>query len=1075
MEKKHTTINAHFDEARQSQLPLVELLINMGYTYIPQKQLKQERRDDTGKFILKDIAFQALSRINEYEHAGQTYQFREEDVRKVIDELESVKLDGLIDTSKEIYNMIMPTSGGKTVKVFHEGKNESKSFKFIDFANPKNNSFHVAVEFEASGRDNIRPDIVLFVNGIPFVIIENKKAGVDVREAINQHIRNQKPEKCPRLYIYPQMLVATNGSEFKYGTTETPAKFYVEWKEKDLDNIDRYTTDAEVQARLKPYIEQQIDEAVYQQVLHDLNGYTVRHKQKTKRKATVQDRSAFLLFDQERLLDLCKHHILFDGGVKKIARYTQYFAIRKMMHRIEETEQTETGERRKGGVVWHTQGSGKSLTMVLFVRALIEHPTITNPRVIIVTDRKDLDKQISETFKACNLKKEVYRTKTGGDLLEQIKNKNLNVITTLVHKFDAAAGKRNEFVDDDKNIFVLIDEAHRTQSGKANLEMTRIIPNACYIAFTGTPLMKKERPTWKKFGGYIDKYTIDDALRDNVILPLIYEGRYVPLIQDEKQIDKKTARIYQNQPMEVHEKAMRYVTKNVIKSVPARIEEIAVNIEAHYTKQFQGSGLKAQIVAPSKYAAILFQKFFEQSGNISTAVVMSDEVGIIEAEDEHKKEVTDYLELLKHKYRSLDSYERDVIESFKNQDAGIEIIIVVDKLLTGFDAPRNTVLYLAKDLRDHTLLQAIARVNRLYDNEEKPKTSGFIIDYSENAKNLHVAMQLFSNFDPKDLGAVLIDVGQKVQELEMAYHKVHDFFNGVDKNDTEALLEALAPEDKRMEFYEYVRDFIRVFNECLALQDFSHVLGKDIDLYQRELKSFGELRKAAVLRFADTINLREYKGSLEKILDTHITADEVELLTEPVDISDMTRFQETLDTLGTDSAKAEAIAAQMERSIEEKLDTDPEFYERFSEKIQHILETMRNGKLEDVKALQQLKLLHIEMQEKRDDTLPTNIAEMRGAGVLYRNILKMNEGVIVLSDEQWVELILGMRNIIAQNAIVDWQTNSEIQRQMLSSVDDYVYDTLKKSWRIDLAPETLRELVEKTVELAKQNHELFGH
>ena len=1066
-------INAHFDEARQSQLPLVELLINMGYTYLPRAEVLRERHEDTSKFILKDIAFEALRRINSYEHSGQMWKFEDEEIKKAIDELEAIKFVGLVDTSKEIYNTIMPTTGGKTIKVFHEGKSESKSFRFIDFAKPENNTFHVVVEFEATGKQNIRPDIVLFVNGIPFVIVENKKAGVDIAEAMTQHVRNQKADHCPRLYIYTQMLVATNGTDFRYGTTDTPAKFYVEWKEKDVNEIDRYTTNKEIDEKLKPYIEKKIDKNMYQLLLSDLNGYTTGHIQKIKRKISVQDRSAFLLFGHERLLDLCKHHILFDGGKKKIARYTQYFAIHKMLHRIEQKENLAQGTRRSGGVVWHTQGSGKSLTMVMFVRALIEHPSIQNPRIIIVTDRRDLDKQISETFRACNLKKEVYRTKTGEDLLEQIRNKNLNVVTTLVHKFDAAASKRAGFVDTDENIFVLIDEAHRTQSGKANMEMTRVIPNACYIAFTGTPLMKQERSTWKKFGGYIDKYTIDDALRDKVILPLIYEGRYVPLEQNDKQIDRSLERLFAPLPQEHRDQLQKYISKSLIKSVPARIFEIAFDVEKHYTKQFQGSGLKAQIVAPSKFAAILFQKYFEQTGKIKTAVVLSDETGIIEEEDEHKKEVSVYLDTLKEKYRSIDSYERDVIDSFKNQEEGVEIIIVVDKLLTGFDAPRNTVLYLTKDLKDHSLLQAIARVNRLHENEEKPKTAGFIIDYSENAKNLQIAMQLFSNFDPKDLGHVLIDVGDKVKELETAYHEVHDFFNGVDKSDTEALLASLEHEDKRVEFYEHVRDFIRVFNECLALQDFTQVFGKHIDQYQRELKSFAEIKKASVVRYADKVNLREYKGSLEKVLDTHITADEVELLTEQVNISDMAAFQKTLDTLGTDSAKAEAIAAQMERTIEEKLDTDPEFYERFSEKIENILKKMRDGKLADVQALGELKQVREQLLEKQDDTLPPEIVQKRGADVLYRNITR-DASALSLAHTQWIELIVGIRNIITTQAIVDWQHNSETQRHMMSTVDDYVYDTVRVQWNIETTPEVLRSIMEESITLAKQNHELFG-
>jgi type I restriction enzyme R subunit len=332
-------------------------------------------------------------------------------------------------------------------------------------------------------------------------------------------------------------LVATNGKELQYGTTGTGAKFYAVWREKGVSLED-------MEARVNALIQKPIDTTLYSQVLKDLNGYTKGLTQKTDRLPTEQDRGVVSLFDPRRLLDLTKNYILFDAGVKKLSRYQQYFAIHKMLARVEEEETTEQGiTRRRGGLVWHTQGSGKSLTMVMFVKALIEDPNIKNPRVIIVTDRRDLDKQIKDTFKNCNLKKEVIQATSGQDLLEKIRSKDLSVVTTLVQKFETARNKNSGFADTDKNIFVLIDEAHRTQGGLANFEMNRIIPNACYIGFTGTPLMKDKKESWRKFGGYIDKYTIDDALEDHVVLPLIYEGRYVDLVENIEQIDRQVERI----------------------------------------------------------------------------------------------------------------------------------------------------------------------------------------------------------------------------------------------------------------------------------------------------------------------------------------------------------------------------------------------------------------------------------------------------------------------------------------------------------------------------------------------------
>ncbi len=644
----------HFDEARQSQLPFIEILLNMGYKYISAEDAMRERGSDATNFILSDVAAKKLMEINSYEIDGVEYKFSEKDVRDAIDELGNIQYEGLIDTAQKIYNIIMPTSGGKTIKINQGGKSMSKNFRFIDFANPENNDFHVTAEFEATGKQNIRPDIVCFVNGIPFAVIENKKSSVAALEAINQMNRNQGPEFCPRLYAYTQLLVGTNNKELQYGTTGTLSKFYAVWKEKEASK-------EEVDERVLKLIKKQIPIEVYAQVLTDLNGATDGHAQKLDRLPTEQDRGVVSLFEPKRLLDLTKNYILFDAGVKKLSRYQQYFAIHKMLKRIDEEETTGRGiTRRKGGLVWHTQGSGKSLTMVMFVKALIESPHISNPRIIIVTDRKDLDKQIKDTFKNCNLKKEVVQATSGQHLLDLLKDKNLAVVTTLVHKFESARKKNFGLVDPDKNIFVLVDEAHRSQNGIANLEMNRIIPNACYIGFTGTPLMKNEKESWRKFGGYIDKYTIDDALEDKIILPLIYEGRYVDLVQNAKQIDRHVERITEGLNDKQKKDLQKFIGTKIIKDNPQRIVEISYDIEKHYCENFQNTGLKAQIVAPSKFSAVLFQKFFESRSKVRTAIVISDEHEDGDEENTHRKEVVTYLENVRKNHSSVAKYEKDV-------------------------------------------------------------------------------------------------------------------------------------------------------------------------------------------------------------------------------------------------------------------------------------------------------------------------------------------------------------------------------------------------------------------------------
>lgn len=1088
-------MQANFDEARQSQLPAVELLINMGYTYLSSEALKKQRREDNGKFILKDIAFESLKRINHFEYKSETYPFSDKNIWDGIEELENIQVHGLQDTAKEVYHLIM-TEGGKTFPVTIDGQKSSQNFRFIDFKNPQNNRFYVAVEVPVGGKSkDIRPDIVCYINGIPFVVIENKKSGIEVKESLKQMNRNQKPEYSPKFFVYPQLLIGTNVEKCLYGTTGTLTKFYAAWKEKSVKTNGNSSLDEAIQKHIHTHI----DSEIYKTLCADLNGATRYHKQLTDRLTTTQDRTLYCLLRPERLLDLTRHYMLFDGGAKKIARYQQYFAIQKMLKRIQQPVETRCtvslteNFKRQGGIVWHTQGSGKSLTMVLFVKALIENHDIKNPRILIITDRVDLDRQISNTFKNCNLKKEVIKAKSGHHLFKLIEEKNPAVITSLVHKFDSLSKKRGSFTDNDPNIFVLIDEAHRTQYGMASEEMRRIIPNACFIGFTGTPLLKKDK-TQNRFGGFIDKYTIDDALEDGIILPLIYQGRYADLDQNKEKVDQRVERIKNhlketiNNRTDISEKQkqkniqdslrelQRFINKKVIKNNPHRITEIAYDIEDHFRTYFQGTGLKAQLVAPSKYSALLFQQIFEDGQRLRTAVVISETQKYEEETDSHKREVSDFLKKISSDYKDLESYEKAVTESFKNDPDGIEILIVVDKLLTGFDAPRNTVLYLTKDLKDHNLLQAIARVNRLYENKEKPKTTGFIIDYSENARNIQSAMELFGNFDTEDMKRTLIDTTQKISELEQAYANLEGHFKTVkNKKDPERYLEFLGTEQegeqRRNDFYRLFNDFVRNLDECMSLPNFSARFAH-LDTYKSELKRYMELRKNTLVRFAEKQDLTEYKRQLTKILDEYIDAAKVEILTEEFDINDSKALALALNSFVSTKSKAEAIASQMQRTITEKVNTDPEFYRRFSDKIQDILKKMREGKMADIEALKQLKETREKLLNKEDDELPIILKTANGADIFYRNLKNkfLNLG---LTEEQICKIILDIFNILKQETRIDWHKQIDTQRAIKGKVDDYLYDEVKLGMNLNLSHEELASMLDLILTLALENYELF--
>lgn len=1032
---------ANFDEAKQSQLPFAEMLVNMGYRYISVKETNRLRGEDTNKVILRETTEKKLMEINSYEKGDQKVKFTPAEISQSIDELEKINFqNGLLEVSKEKYKMLMSKSSGVSVSVGGDGKDKSQDVIFVDFKNIENNDFAFTVEYIVS---NTRPDIVVFVNGIPFAVIENKKSAVSVGEAIDDLNTKQKIDKAPQLFVYAQLLVATNKSEFLYGTTDTPKKFYTRWREKDVKNVSGYISKDE---EIEKVMLQEIDKDIYQNILNDLNSNTLNHSQNLERKISAQDRGLYFLFQKERLLDLESNFVLYDGKVKKIMRYQQYFGIKKIFERIKQFEDgPKGGERRKGGVVWHTQGSGKSLTMVNLAKELIEDKSIENPRIIIVTDRIDLDRQIKTTFEAADLKKKVYRIKSGEDLLDKISKKDNQILTTLVQKFDTVANKGKKFETDfDKNIFVFIDEAHRTQGGQASLKMDKYIPNACYIAFTGTPLLKvgENSDTEKRFGSFIDKYTIDDALDDGVVLPLYYDGRYANLKSDSEEIDRYIQRIIADESEENQKEIQKRIKQKMIKDNPHRIGEIAYDIERHFLEKFHDSGLKAQIVAPSQYSAILFQKYFEKNGKIKTGVVLS---GTKEDEsDNHKIVVYNYLKKITEKYGS--KYEDNLITEFKEDDSGVEILIVVDKLLTGFDAPRNTVLYLAKDLRDHNLLQAIARINRVYENKNSayPKTAGFVIDYSKNAENLKDAMKLFGNIkNKKDVDSALFTFNEKLEKLEESYGAVFEIFKKVknksDDGEYVELLDGIANEKIRKDFYNKYNAFITNFSEASIFRDFVHKFDKH-EMYTNDLKFLLNLKRSVALKNpSDKLDFSKYKNAIQKILDTYVKSSEVEILTENINIAD---FGKEIEFLKTNKARAEAMAAKIEKTISEKKDSDPEFYEKFSERVSSIISDMYAKKMKDLEALEMLKKIDKDVENKIDISLPNKIQDIKNAGIFYRN-LKKEFVEFNFSDNQYIDIVIDIMKIIEEQIIVDWQNNIDVKNRIRSLVDDYLYDKLE--------------------------------
>jgi type I restriction enzyme R subunit len=801
------------------------------------------------------------------------------------------------------------------------------------------------------------------------------------------------------------------------------------------------------------------------------------------RQVTEQDRALYALCRPERLLDLAWQYTVFDGGVRKIARYQQYFAIREIVARVKQMDETE---KRRGGIVWHTQGSGKSLTMVMLARALALDPEIKNPRIVLVTDRVDLDKQLGNTFAACGLSPD--RAESGRHLVELVADHKAHIVTTLVHRFDKALNFK-KFTDDSPDIFVLVDETQRTQLGGYSARMRQMFSRACYIGFTGTPLLTREKSDVSRFGGIIHTYAIDQAVADGAIVPLLYEGRMVELEQNQSAIDvwfeRHTKGLTDQQKADLKKKYARAEMLNKAEQV---IYMRAFDINEHYKQNWQGTGFKAQLVAPNKASALRYKAFLDELGEVSSEVIISppderegfDEVDAEESTDE----VVAFWQRMMKRYGSEEEYNKQIVNAFKFGDEP-EILIVVDKLLTGFDAPRNTVLYLARRLKDHTLLQAIARVNRLYEDDSgaKAKEFGFIIDYVGVLGELDEALATYSaldGYDEFDLRGALSSIFDEIKQLPQRHSDLWDIFKTVKNRQDEEAFEALLADEKlRGDFYDRLSVFAKTLAVAISSEQFiAQTPAQRIQSYKNDLKRFVNLKAAVKLRYSESIDYRDFEPKIKKLLDTHITASEVVRLNAPVNIFDEQAFQKVVEEQGAGKgagAKADMIAHATKRAITERLAQDPAFYEKFSKLIQQAIDDYRAKRITDLEYLQRVTDIKESVVNRKADDLPAAIAGDEDATAVY-GLLQPFVAVHVADAEQArqiaAETAKSVWGVFLTNRKVGYWDDLDAQRRTMNEIDDHLYDEVKGRQGIDLTTAEMDEIIEKTMQLAR--HRMAG-
>ena len=1036
-----------FKENNISQAPALELLAKMSYQYLSPEEAMTMRDNKTSNVLLEEVLRQQLRKLNSIRIGSHSEaRFSEQNIENGIVALRNVPMDGgYLNANEAVYNML---TLGKAFEQSIDGDKKSYTMRYIDWEHPENNVFHVTEEFavtRAGSNDTYRPDIVLFVNGVPLGVIECKRPDIKGAEeqAISQHLRNQQEDGIRSLYVYSALLLVIGNSFGSYATTGSPAQFWSKWHEMFINKEE------------------------------ETNHRTQLQKLVEDREITPQDEYLYNLCRPERLLELIFHFTIYDAGIKKLARYQQYFTVKQTVERVKTIE----AGHRNGGVVWHTQGSGKSLTMVMLAQKIAQEPSIRNPRIVLVTDRTDLDSQITKTFRKCG--KEVENATTGQRLVELLESDTDAVVTTVINKFATAIKKIRQPLTN-PNIFILIDEAHRSQYKELAVQMNRVLPNACKIAFTGTPLMKKDKNTARTFGGIIKPvYTVKQAVDDKAVVPLLYEGRIVPQSVNEEPIDNFFGMVCEDlteyQTTDLKKKFSRTDSLN---QTEQRIYSISTDISKHYSENWQHTGFKAMLVTPKKKVAIQYKKFLDEIAKVTSEVLITapdDREGEEIAYGGTAQEVKDFWKRMMDEHGTPQKYQENLISRFKHQE-NPEIMIVVDKLLTGFDEPKVAVMYLDRNLKDHTLLQAVARVNRTCEG----KDFGYIIDYYGVLRELDNALSIYSEYDEDDRQVfldTLAPVSDKIAELPQRHSDLWELFKMIpNKRDLEAYAQSLRMEDRRHEFYDRLTAFSSVLQLALSTKEFhENTESKTIQHYKDDLNMFAKLRTAVQLRYSDTIDYKKYEARIEKLINHHVESDAVKVITNLVNIFDKEDFQKEVDNVVGTAAKADTIATRTAKYINENMDSDPAFYKKFSQLIKEAIELYEQGRLNENEYLEKMMQYKEDVLNHTDSELPSELEHNNAAkayfGIALENYKRLFPDMPVkemaLATAHAFDEIIRRTVIVDGSVLVDWQSKSDTIGRMKIELEDELIDNIKRKYDVSFPFSEMDVIIDGCVDVAK--------
>jgi len=852
------------DEYDKVELPALEQLKSLGWQYIHGSELSPDTSDERTFFsdvILEKRLIESIKRINPW--------ISDENLRKVVRDIVKPPSISLMETNQSIWETLTQYI---SVEQDIDGKGRrGQTVKIIDFQNLEKNEFLCVNQFKISGiNQNIIPDIILFINGLPLAVIECKSPYITnpMESGIDQlmryaNLRNPvDDEGAEKLFHYNQIMVSTHRDKARLGTISSLMEHYLEWKD----------------------------------------PYPFKPENSNSQEILIKG-----LFNHQNFLDIIQNFTVFepiDGKtIKKIPRYQQFRAVHKTIERIK----TGNTRKEKGGVIWHTQGSGKSLTMVFLAVKMRRDPELRKFKLVFLTDRTQLDDQITATFKRAQ-NETIYHAKSVNDLKELLSKDSSDIVTAMMQKFQEI----DDVLNESEKIIVLADEAHRTQYGTFGVAINTALPNAPKIAFTGTPLIKTQK-TNNEFGSYIDTYTIEQAVKDGSTIQILYEGRKANIRVTGDSLDNLFDEYFSDRTDE--EKTAikkKFGTTRAVLEAPRRIQQVCIDILKHYREHIEPNGFKAMIVTSSRNAAITYKEMMDELESPECAVIISgdhnDESRFWEHTDSQKQKLQ--------------------IENFKKPlgngdgESNLSFLIVKDMLLTGFDAPIAQVMYLDRKLTDHNLLQAIARVNRTNKN----KFRGYIVDYFGLSNYLSEALDMFSS---DDVQGALRNLKDEIPKLKSSHTRVMQHFKGLNLDDLDECIASLDDEIKRQQFQTDFRRFSKQMDIILPDESARPFL--------KDLKRLGKISHGARNLYRDEqLDISGAGEKVKKLIEDHIFSTGIDPKIPPMDLL-QSDYKEKLNEHKSDKAKASEIENAIKAHIKVNLEEDPEYYKSLSERLNKII------------------------------------------------------------------------------------------------------------------------------------------